>query len=239
LLGRRGANSSSVHVVVQAEVFAVLELDEKSAEAASQPLAVLNAKGDGALAPVAAEGDQSAVPEMTPDRVYVRQLSVRETEWRDGISTKTDQAGLAKDTFTGAADEGVSVYEVAGDLEEAAVGAVLQLLRSGTKSAYLLRLSSSRLRQSGIRISDEELGTTGVLLVDQKHRDLLGPPEAYAQLTQLLIEEILHGGDSIREVRTTQQRYQLGRLLEDDAIPSRHRQRAELAISAGARKGAT
>jgi len=169
---------------------------------------------------------------QVPDRVFVRQISCRDGEWRDGVEVNGDKEPLSSSTFSRIDDDRVSVYEVASDLEEAAVATTLQVVMRGiyTKPAYLLRIRSSLLQELGVSIDAQEKGTTGVDAIDDLHRDLIGKSDAFARLTAILLKRILGGADCVREVRKAQFPHQIS-LLCDGTLNDYARKRMEKAIS--------
>ena len=175
------------------------------------------------------EPTEKAVPAAV-ERVFVRQLSKNEADWRDGSAKDGDHANLSRITFTGTEAEPVSVYEVASDLEEATVATALQVVMRGTasKHAYLLRIRSSRLSEVGVSIDPENRGTTGVGAVDDLHRDLVGSVESFQALTRTLLDAILAGSDSVREVRQTQLHHQ-SRLLLNGNVDDKAKRKLERA----------
>jgi hypothetical protein len=142
---------------------------------------------------------------------FVRALTTRENYWlagdlRAGECVKGGQSIMTKDlasqTFTNADDEGVSVYECKDHGDEVAVASALNVARNKAPKSpvLLLRMPAWMVRRFDIRVS-QTTGTTGIGRVDAMHRDLLGKPSSFHDITVCLLEERCLGLDLVRQVQ--------------------------------------
>lgn len=136
------------------------------------------------------------------------------------------------------ADEPISTYELDSLLDEIRCVAAHQLTRRlnhVSKTTWAVRIFESDLLGLAIAIRDDEKGTTGILDVDIRHRNLDGSAAEYARLGASLAERILEGEDRVRRIDGEQLRVQLG-LFGDMPTPGASedaRRLCALALSRG------
>jgi hypothetical protein len=132
---------------------------------------------------------------LEPAEPWVVRRIESPSNWREG--TRKDD--LVRKSFTGV-DEGVSVYQVESNVEEAEVAAALWVCQGASKASQnLLRIRLSDLLSAGIDAETTE-GTTGIRKVDAAHRDLRGSPEKFEILALALLRRAVSGEDLVRSV---------------------------------------
>jgi hypothetical protein len=135
-------------------------------------------------------------------RYYIRIGKTKAEQWLNGVGTA---AGLAQSIFLlkksrhpDACEE--STYEVEGELEEARATAAHILTDTHPKidPRYLVRIRAADLGKAGIRVDDSVIGTTGIVCVDFRYRDLVGTIEQFERLVDLILTRLREGEDRLR-----------------------------------------
>ncbi len=115
-----------------------------------------------------------------------------------------------------------SVYELAGDEEEALVAAAHGLASKQPKvdACSVLRIQVDELQQFGIGLDRSQLGSTGVIWIDHRHRNLLADRDGILQLVRYLSVECVRnrGQDRLRRLYKLVVSKALVRFLELRAV---------------------
>lgn len=138
----------------------------------------------------------------------------QELSWSKGQGEVTD---LATKVFEKVEGEGVSVYEVSSDLEEAAAASAVAMGAGNTPDRFgLVRMSMNELLKEGVKIVHTP-GTTGVPWIDEHHWDLFAPMSTYIGLTKKILKGQVDGRDRVRLLHVYQLEAQLELIQEMSA----------------------
>ena len=74
---------------------------------------------------------------------------------------------------------------------------------------YLVRIRTTDLVEAGIGVEDSVIGTTGIVCVDFRHRDLVGTKEQFERLVDVILTRLREGEDRVRRIGQVQVRYAL------------------------------
>jgi hypothetical protein len=112
-----------------------------------------------------------------------------------------------------------SVYEVADGEEEwlTAAAHVLASPKQGVDAVSLLRVRQEELGRFGIAVDPRQPGTTGVVWIDHRHRNLRASREKLIELVRFLAEECRRGHDKVRRIVKEHVARSLRRLCEQSA----------------------
>lgn len=93
----------------------------------------------------------------------------------------------------------ISVYIAANPLEELEVAAaLLQMDEAAPEKKFALKISPADCDLTGVRMEYNEIGTTGVPLVDKRHVNLKGSQEQFEKLMVQIIAKYWEGEDRLR-----------------------------------------
>src|SRR5690349_15548946 len=116
-------------------------------------------------------------------RYYIRIGKTKAEEWVNGVGKP---AVLAQNIFrlkksSGRDEYEESTYEVGGEVEEVKATAAHLLTdpHPNLDHRYLIRLRRLDLMEAGIRVDDSVIGTTGIVCIDFRHRDLVGTRDQF------------------------------------------------------------
>jgi hypothetical protein len=124
-----------------------------------------------------------------------------------------------------------STYEVAGELEETQVVAahLLTDTRPKIEPRYIVRIRQPDLVATGVQAADSVLGTTGLVWVDFRHRDLVGGRDQLQALVGTILQRLEEGEDRVRRFGGPQLRWALSQF---QALPTEERPTHTAAILA-------
>jgi hypothetical protein len=107
-----------------------------------------------------------------------------------------------------------STYEVEGETEEteAVAAHLLTDLSPKIEPRYVVRFRPVDLQDVGV--DDGILGTTGIVRIDFRHRDLVGTKEQLQSLVGMVLIRLKEGQDRIRRFGAPQLRYMLERFAD-------------------------
>lgn len=145
-------------------------------------------------------------------------IRVGKTKFDDWLNGRGTPDALASNLFAlkrrpGQAAIEESTYAVAGEVEEAEAVAA-HLLADGRpriESRYILRIREADLVEAGLAWNDRAFGTTGIIWVDFRHRDLVGPRDGFVALVGVLLRRLAEGQDRVRRLGAHQLRQALTR----------------------------
>jgi hypothetical protein len=150
-------------------------------------------------------------------RYLIRIGKTKLDEWLNG---QGKPPALAQHLFSfkkppGKKDYAESAYEVEGEIEETETVAAHLLSDVAPKldSRYIVRIRPPDLVESGVHVDDSVLGTTGIVPVDFRHRDLVGIKEQLEKLIGVLLLRIEEGQDRVRRLGKPQLAQALKRFL--------------------------
>src|SRR5439155_19210270 len=95
-----------------------------------------------------------------------------------------------------------SVYEVADGEEECLAVAAHKLTdpRKSPEAVSVLRIGWEDFPGFGIKVDEDQLGTTGIPRWDCRHRNLLANREQLVELIRFLAERCHRGHDQVRRI---------------------------------------
>jgi hypothetical protein len=146
-------------------------------------------------------------------RYYIRIGKSKAEEWVNGVGTPAVLAQnifrLKKSRHRDACEE--STYEVEGEKEEARAAAAHLLTDTHPKieARHLVRIRVADLVEAGIRVEDSGIGTSEIVCVDFRHRDLVGNKEQFERLVDVILTRLREGEDRVRRFGGPQLRYAL------------------------------
>ena len=138
-------------------------------------------------------------------RYYIRIGKSKAEEWVNGVGTPAVLAQnvfrLKKSPHRDACEE--STYQVEGEIEEAQAAAAHLLTDTHPKieARHLVRIRPADLVEAGIRVDDSFIGTTGIVWVDFRHRDLVGTKGQFERLVDVILSRLREGEDRVRRLR--------------------------------------
>lgn len=122
----------------------------------------------------------------------------------------------------------VSVFRATNPIEELQnVAAYLQTNQGSVEKTFALRISDEDCQCAGIKVDSEARGETGLHLIDARHANLTGTPEAFIQLSVRIVGKIWEGEDRLRVFPSHQIIGEMAVLarLEENAIDPHARSR--------------
>ena len=138
-------------------------------------------------------------------------VMIRATDYRKWLRLNTNASDLMKDPF-GYDGQPISVYSVASEIDEAKATAAHYLTmvppRLSLEILSVLRIEPRDLEGLEMVVSETE-GATGIVHVDNMHRDLIGNGDAFRNLTERLMDAVRHGEDRLRVVGPIQIKHQI------------------------------
>src|SRR5579864_167200 len=104
-----------------------------------------------------------------------------------------------------------SVYRVDSVQDEVMVTSAHALANVSptTDTLHILRIDEVDIEPSGVTVSDDSLGETGIVSVDFAHKELLGTRTNFEMLTKRIFDGFLLGEDRVRRISRSQIRRQM------------------------------
>jgi hypothetical protein len=143
-------------------------------------------------------------------RYYIRVGKTKAEDWINGVGTAQVLAQnifrLKKLPRKEICEE--STYEVEGELEEtrAAAAHLLTDLEPKIAPCYVVRIRKVDLLEAGVQEQDTVIGTTGIVYIDFRHRDLVGTKPQFEKLVEVILGYLRNGQDRIRRFGAPQLR---------------------------------